>query len=325
MRAFVLRRMSVLAAGVALIGILSCSKNGTGSVDEDDGNSPYVIVDLALVSVSDSSVTLTWTARGDDGDVGTGTQYDLRYYRNPLTTANWDSATQVSGVPAPKPSGETEVYEVRGLKEDSTYYFAVREADEIPNWSGISNSVGATCYNDFEVSFPDPALDSVMREMLGMPTGVIHRSDLSSVTYVDANNAAIASLEGLQYCPMLQLIFMSNNQITSLAPLTELQMLNNVQFIANNITDISPLSASQMMQQLYIGQNSISDISVLADHFALHDLDLHANNISDISPLVTNFALADGDTVYLQMNPLSVKSVDTLIPQLEARGLTVFH
>ena len=324
MRAHVLRRALVAAAGLALVVTFSCSKSGTG-VDEDDGNSPYMIVDLALVSVSDTSVTLTWTARGDDGDMGTASQYDLRYYRNPLTTANWDSATQVYGVPAPKPAGETEVYEVCGLKEDSTYHFAIRAADEIPNWNAISNGVSATCFLDSEVSFPDPALDSVMREMLNIPSGAVHRSDLSYVAFVDANEANIASLEGLQYCPILQQIYMSRNQVASLTPLGQLHTLRNVQFGGNNITDITPLGGSSMIERLYLGQNNISDISVIGQLLDMHVLDLHTNSISDITPLVTNYGLAASDTVYLQNNPLSVRSVDTLIPQLEARGLTVYH
>jgi len=52
-----------------------------GRDDEDDGNTPYNILDVRVVAVTDSSVTLTWTATGDDADVGTASQYDL-----PITT-----------------------------------------------------------------------------------------------------------------------------------------------------------------------------------------------------------------------------------------------
>jgi hypothetical protein len=39
--------------------------------------------------------------------------------------------------------------------------------------------------------------------------------------------------------------------------------------------------------------------------------------------LVANAAFATGDTLYIFGNPLSGVSSDSLIPQLEARGVTV--
>jgi hypothetical protein len=52
-------------------------------------------------------------------------------------------------------------------------------------------------------------------------------------------------------------------------------------------------------------------------------LGLMQNPISDISPLVDNLGLGEGDTVILVNNPLSEESINTYIPELEARGVTV--
>jgi hypothetical protein len=46
--------------------------------------------------------------------------------------------------PTPKSAGNTETFQVTGLDEQTTYYFAVRSADERPNWSPISNSPSGT-------------------------------------------------------------------------------------------------------------------------------------------------------------------------------------
>jgi hypothetical protein len=40
---------------------------------------------------------------------------------------------------------------------------------------------------------------------------------------------------------------------------------------------------------------------------------------------VSNTGLAAGDTVYLQGNPLSGQSIDSYIPILEGRGVTVLR
>lgn len=96
---------------------------------------------FAAFSVIDSSantITLTWTAPGDDLDVGTASLYDLRYSNSPITEANWGQATRAIGEPTPKVAGSTETFTVTGLYPDTLYYFAIKAADEIPNWSALS-------------------------------------------------------------------------------------------------------------------------------------------------------------------------------------------
>jgi PKD repeat protein len=92
-----------------------------------------------------SSIMLTCTAPGDDGKVGTASEYDIRYSTSEITEANWDSANQCTGEPAPQTAGSSEIFIATGLSPDSTYYFALKTADEVPNWSGLSNvAQGAT-------------------------------------------------------------------------------------------------------------------------------------------------------------------------------------
>ncbi len=85
------------------------------------------------------TVALVWTAPGDDGDVGTATVYELRRSTAPIDETNWGSATVVTGLPAPLPAGTRQRAVVRGLVPGTTYYFAIRSADEAGNWSALSN------------------------------------------------------------------------------------------------------------------------------------------------------------------------------------------
>ena len=65
---------------VSLLLVAGCSDdspvNGTGK----DKTPPARITDLAVTDTSSGSVTLRWTATGDDGSVGTASEYDIRYY-----------------------------------------------------------------------------------------------------------------------------------------------------------------------------------------------------------------------------------------------------
>jgi chitodextrinase len=91
-----------------------------------------------------NSVRVTWTSTGDDSLTGTASQHDLRYSTSPITTANFNSATRVTGVPAPMPPGSAQSFTVLGLSPSTAYWFAIKTGDEVPNWSAISNVITRT-------------------------------------------------------------------------------------------------------------------------------------------------------------------------------------
>jgi hypothetical protein len=96
----------------------------------------------AKAAGSSASVTLEWTAPGDDSLVGRAAQYDIRYHVLPLSEANFSViGNRVTNVPAPSPAGTTERFTVTGLNPGTSYYFAIKTADEKGNWSRISNVV----------------------------------------------------------------------------------------------------------------------------------------------------------------------------------------
>jgi hypothetical protein len=104
------------------------------------------IVPLCVSDVIAASVTLSWTAPGNNGMVGQATAYDIRYSTVPITDANWALATKVTNPPIPKPAGNKEFFKITGLLPSTTYYFALKSADSKPNWSTLSNNaVKTTC------------------------------------------------------------------------------------------------------------------------------------------------------------------------------------
>lgn len=111
------------------------------------GLAALLVLATALASptraqVTETSVTLAWTAPGDDDMTGTATRYDLRWSLTPIATlSDFSQATPVPGLPAPQPAGSNEVATVTGLTPGTTYWFAVRTLDEAGNISGLSNIV----------------------------------------------------------------------------------------------------------------------------------------------------------------------------------------
>ena len=113
-----------------------------------DAVAPAAVTNLATSSPTNTSITLTWTAPGDNGTSGTAAGYDIRYRTGgAVNDSNWASATQVTGEPTPAAAGTNQSMTVSGLSANTTYYFAVKTSDEVPNTSAISNSPSGTTTN----------------------------------------------------------------------------------------------------------------------------------------------------------------------------------
>jgi internalin A len=172
-------------------------------------------------------------------------------------------------------------------------------------------------------------------------------SGLTSLTYLALEGNQISNVSPLSGLTSLTGLTLWGNQISDISPLSGLTSLTDLALADNPISDASPLSGLTSLTRLYLSMNQISDISPLANLVGLTDLYLYQNQISDIgplenlvnlrlvhlqnnqisdiSPLVENTGLGEGDWVDLRGNPLSVESITTLIPQLEARGVTVYY
>ena len=136
---------------------------------------------LAPALARADSVSLTWTAPGDDGTSGTASSYEIRFSTNPVaardTASWWASATSVGTLPAPHRAGTRESFVVVGLAPSTTYYFGLRTSDEVPNVSGYSNiAVKTTTTAPITLATPghlkaDLQSDGVLLTWDAIPTG----------------------------------------------------------------------------------------------------------------------------------------------------------
>lgn len=111
---------------------------------EPDSIPPSAISNLSSVSAGYNSVTLGWTAKGDDGDIGKASAYDIRYSTTSINDLNWDYAIKAAGEPKPQAAGSSETFKVAGLAAGSAYYFAIKSIDNVANVSALSNIAFAT-------------------------------------------------------------------------------------------------------------------------------------------------------------------------------------
>jgi hypothetical protein len=130
----------LLLSGILILLLLGCGDKGTSP---GDTTPPARVEDLAILGAEGGNVTLTWTAPGDDGREGRASAYDVRYAQGTLSEASWDSAQAVVSPPLPKTAGEAETLLVKGIPS-GTWAFGLKAADEVPNWSALSNVVQVT-------------------------------------------------------------------------------------------------------------------------------------------------------------------------------------
>jgi len=114
------------------------------TTDEDvpppDTVAPAAVDDLMVTSAYTDGFDLTWTAPGDDGDLGTSASYQLGYMAGSAieTAADWAAATIISDyLPDPKPGGGEESFRLAGLDEDRVYGLSIRALDEVGNISPL--------------------------------------------------------------------------------------------------------------------------------------------------------------------------------------------
>ena len=110
--------------------------NGATAYAQVDVTEPAAVTDLAAQD-GYNEIQLRWTAPGDDGAVGNilDGAFEIRY-SSFATLSPYRLITLSTSCGA----GTVSYYSVTGLTGDTSYYFAIRVADERGNWSPLSNT-----------------------------------------------------------------------------------------------------------------------------------------------------------------------------------------
>ncbi|MFH1897498.1 MAG: fibronectin type III domain-containing protein [Candidatus Desantisbacteria bacterium] len=147
-------------------------------------------VNLSVGTVGVNSVVLNWTSPGDDGNIGTVAGYQVRYAQTSIAENNWLQASIALGTPTPKQAGQPQQMTVQNLTPGTNYYFAMKSCDEVPNWSGISNTVGTKTPVQIKpilqflgTNAPNMVVDGLRTEIGTTGMNIVYQ-----VSYKDVNN-----------------------------------------------------------------------------------------------------------------------------------------
>ena len=161
------------------------------------------------------------------------------------------------------------------------------------------------------VHIPDPNLRAALGSALGKEVGTdISQAEMESLESLDAFEAGIRDLTGLEFAVNLAAVYLGLNEIGDVSPLKNLTKLTVLDLHRNGkISDVSPLKGLTNLIWLSLRGNRISDVSPLKDLINLIYLHLGYNQILDVSPLKTlaklTFLNLDANRIS-DVSPLSV-------------------
>jgi hypothetical protein len=197
------RRVSAFvgsAISIFLASILTSCGHDTPASPTVDTTPPAAVGDLAAASPSPASVTLTWTAPGDDGDAGNAAAYAIRYSASTISEATWGSAVEVQDTPRPKVAGSQETLVVTGLEPQTTYNFALKTRDEVPNqWSALSSVATETTTREAPVDSIRPAPVTDLTTFWAAATGARRSVELRWTAVGDDSLDGVAAAYDIRY------------------------------------------------------------------------------------------------------------------------------
>jgi len=152
--------------------------------DDRDLSAPGRISDLTVTAATYSTVTLEWTAPGDDAASGAATAYDIRYSPNKIL--NDDDFAAAQAIPeqiTPSEIGTAERLTIGGLEHSKTYHFAMKAVDDQANLSPLSNNATGTTTSLL-----------VLKDNFGRPDGSLGENWAGDLTNLQIRSGTVQNI-----------------------------------------------------------------------------------------------------------------------------------
>ncbi len=195
------------------------------------------------------------------------------------TVKLWDMTTRASFATFP----HTSVIDSVSFSPEGGTLASGTSGGTVELWD-MSGLMGVRLEALAEVDIPDPNLRAAIVEAIGLPPSTpIVRGHLENLTDLEANNANISDLTGLEAATKLRSLLLEKNNISDFSAIAGLTNLKRLGLGSNSISDISAIAGLTNLTNLTLWDNNISDISAVAGLTNLKKLGLRSNSISDIS------------------------------------------
>jgi len=168
---------------------------------------------------------------------------------------------------------------------------------------------------DHPVNVPDPALNAMLRDILGKPTGSITLYDIRNLQYLYSSGKGITNLDGLQAAINVGYADLSNNRIHDGSIISNWTGLQTLILDNNPLSDINFISNLPQLGILSLRNTGIKNAAALAGETNLTFLDLSYDPIT-----TANFLTGDTNLEVLDLDGTGIKDLSFVasLPKLES-------
>jgi|GEM_PF-620888 len=162
-----------------------------------------------------------------------------------------------------------------------------------------------------EISFADPNLEAVIREIIGKPEGPIYKHEVMNIEILIAYDRNISLLEGIGHLESLRHLSLNNNEITDVTPLLTLTELEVLDLGNNQISNVSELVYLESVRLLRIPTMGLydSDILFLQSLPNLEFVDLQNNQLTTVALFLQ---MPNLKGIWIGNNPIPVVDLQSL-------------
>lgn len=162
---------------------------------------------------------------------------------------------------------------------------------------------------DFDVVFPDSALEACVRDLAQIPApDPMPVSLLAGLTQLGCVDVGITDLTGIENLTGLTRLVLWQNPITDLSPIAGLTDINLLFLGGTSITSIAPLAGLTKLDDLAIYSTGVGSLNPIAKLPKLRILNARDTGVSNLTPLASLPALEVldiGSTSVTNLTPLA--------------------
>ena len=241
---------------------------------------PAAPANLVARAGGDGRAVLEWSRAYDLPGYVRG--YELRHGASRAALGAWAA---VAGA-----DGATTDHEVSGLA-GGAHVFELRAFNDLGAGPAARASVTLPT-SQAVVRIADAALANSVAAALGKAVGdAFTRAELSTINTLDAEDAGIADLAGIEWASGLEQLWLAGNRIGDLAPLASLAELTALDLSRNGLASITDLGGLIGLRTLLLSGNALRDLSPLRNLIGLRELALSENGLEDIRDLAALVSL----------------------------------
>ena len=214
------------------------------------------------------------------------------------TVKLWDVTTRVNFATL----GHGDPVRSVAFSSDDTTLASGTEVGTVELWD-TSMLMGVRLEATAEIDVPDPNLHAAIAEAIRLsPNTPIFQGHLENLTRLEARNANINDLTGLEGATNLRTLDLGGNSVSDISAVAGLTKLTRLYLVDNSISDISAVAGLTSLTDLNVDNNNVSDISAVVGLTNLTSLNLGGSSVSDISAVA---GLTKLTRLYLVDNSIS--------------------